>query len=73
MARLEQFCDDEGLAMVSLGHEVTAAFVEKGLSSRTPSTPGHLSIGAAPGGRTPTRAGRGAVFGLAGSGALQAR
>jgi integrase len=40
MARLEHFCDVEGLAMASLGHEVTAAFVEKGLSSRTPSTRG---------------------------------
>jgi integrase len=40
MARLEQFCDDEGLATVTLGGEVVAAFVDKGLKNRTPSTRG---------------------------------
>jgi len=40
LARLEHFCDVEGLKMATLGGEVMAAFVEKGLTSRTPSTRG---------------------------------
>jgi hypothetical protein len=40
LARLEHFCDEEGLPIATLRHEVMAAFVDKGLSSRTPSTRG---------------------------------
>jgi integrase len=40
LARLEHFCDQEGLAMVTLGAEVVAAFVDKGLKDRAPSTRG---------------------------------
>jgi hypothetical protein len=40
LARLEHFCDQEGLPMATLRHEVMAAFVEQGLTSRTPSTRG---------------------------------
>jgi integrase len=40
MARLEHFCDEEGLSTATLSHEVMAAFVDKGLLRRTPSTRG---------------------------------
>ncbi len=40
MARLEHFCDQEGLSPASLRHEVLAAFVDQGLPNRTPSTRG---------------------------------
>jgi len=40
LARLEHFCDEEGLGSASLGHEVVAAFVDQGLKNRTPSTRG---------------------------------
>jgi integrase len=40
MARLEHFCDQEGLGCAPLHHEVMAAFVDKGLKSRAPSTRG---------------------------------
>jgi integrase len=40
VARLEHFCDEEGLGSATLHHEVMVAFVNKGLTSRTPSTRG---------------------------------
>ena len=44
MARLEHFCDEEGLSTATLSHEVMAAFVDKGLLRRTPSTRGTYRI-----------------------------
>jgi hypothetical protein len=40
LARLEHFCQGEGLGPASLRHEVTAAFVDLGLVGRAPSTRG---------------------------------
>ena len=40
MARLEHFCDEEGLRWPRCDHEVTAAFVDQGLKNRAPSTRG---------------------------------
>jgi integrase len=40
VARLEHFCDQEGLEVATLGAEVLAAFVDKGLKGRAASTRG---------------------------------
>jgi integrase len=40
LARLEHFCDQEGLGAATRGGEVVAAFVDKGLKDRAPSTRG---------------------------------